>query len=154
MRALFFFLPSLPTAQRGLCGGESPAAKGDLRKRLKFMQALTPVVQKLTNAILRIILYPMDIVTGWVIDCIVTDVIRNRMIRIYEKDVFFIRSKGGSKEKNHPRRPRGNQSGREKRRDESFQVPYLKTFVAPILSFLTAPGSPRMEKNLSTPKMQ
>ena len=39
------------------------------------MQALTPVVQKLTNAILRMILYPMagvdylpmDSVTGWVI---------------------------------------------------------------------------------------
>ena len=44
---------------RDLCGGESPAAEGDLRKRLKFMQALTPAVKKLTNAILRIILYPM-----------------------------------------------------------------------------------------------
>ena len=46
----------------------------------------------------------------------------------------------------HPRRPRGSKSGRENRRDESFR-PYLKTFVAPILSTrLTAPGSPRMNQ--------
>ena len=65
------------------------------------MQALTSVVQKLTNPTLRIILYPMDSVTGWVIDYIVTDFTRNMMIRIYEKDVFFfIGNKGGSKEKN------------------------------------------------------
>ena len=52
----------------------------------------------------------------------------------------------------HPRRPRGSQSGREKRRNESFQVrakelfrPYFKTFVPPFLpTQLTAPGSPRM----------
>ena len=52
----------------------------------------------------------------------------------------------------HPRRPRSSQSGREKRRDDSFQVrakelfrPYLKTFVPPSLpTRLTAPGSPRM----------
>ena len=47
----------------------------------------------------------------------------------------------------HPRRPRGSQSRREKRRDESFQVlcPYFKTFVPPSLpTQLTAPGSPRM----------
>ena len=54
---------------------------------------------------------------------------------------------------NHPRRPRGNQSGRDKRLDESFQVranfrPYMKTFVAPFLSTrLPAPGSPRMVHN-------
>ena len=42
----------------------------------------------------------------------------------------------------HPRRPRGNESGREKRRNESFQAP---VFVAPfLLARLTAPGSPRM----------
>ena len=46
MRALFSFLTSLSTTQRGFCGGERPAAEGDVRKRLKFMQALTPVVQK------------------------------------------------------------------------------------------------------------
>ena len=52
----------------------------------------------------------------------------------------------------HPRRPRGGQSGREKRRDKSFQPqaekfrPCLKTFVAPFNpARLTAPGSPRME---------
>ena len=61
MDTLSLFLSPQP---RGLRGGESPEAEGDLRKRLKFMQALTPVVQKLTNAILRIILYPMDSVTG------------------------------------------------------------------------------------------
>ena len=45
----------------------------------------------------------------------------------------------------HPRRPRGGQSGREKRRDKSFQALCLKTFVAPFLpARLTAPGSPRM----------
>ena len=47
----------------------------------------------------------------------------------------------------HPRRPRGSQSGREKRRDESFQVLrlYFKTFVPTSLpTRLTAPGSPRM----------
>ena len=52
----------------------------------------------------------------------------------------------------HPRRPRSSQSGREKRRDERFQVrakelfrQYLKTFVPPSLpTQLTAPGSPRM----------
>ena len=51
-----------------------------------------------------------------------------------------------------PRRPRGSQSSREKRRDESFQVrakelfrPYFKTFVPSSLpTRLTAPGSPRM----------
>ena len=37
---------------------------------------------------LRIILYPMDSVTGWVIDYIVTDFIRNRMIRSMRK-MFF-----------------------------------------------------------------
>ena len=61
MVALSLFLSRQP---RGLRGGESPAAEGDLRKRLKFMKALTPVVQKLTKAIPRIILYPMDSVTG------------------------------------------------------------------------------------------
>ena len=71
------------TEERGL------SAEGDVIKRLKFMQALTPVVQKLTNPTLRIILYPMDSVTGWVIDYIVTDFTRNMMIRIYEKDVLF-----------------------------------------------------------------
>ena len=41
----------------------------------------------------------------------------------------------------HPRRPRGSQSSREKRRDDLC----LKTFVAPfLLARLTAPGSPRM----------
>ena len=45
MSALFFFLSSLEAS----AGGESPAAEGDLRKRLKFMQALTPVVKKLTT---------------------------------------------------------------------------------------------------------
>ena len=49
-----------------------------MRKRLKFMQALTPVIQKLTNPTLR----------------------DYSMISIYEKDVFFIRNKGGSKETN------------------------------------------------------
>ena len=45
----------------------------------------------------------------------------------------------------HPRRPRGGQSGWEKRRDKSFQALCLKTFVAPFLpARLTAPGSPRM----------
>ena len=45
---------------------------------------------------------------------------------------------------NHPRRTRGGESGREKRRDESFQVG-AKTFVAPFLpARLIAPGSPRM----------
>ena len=52
----------------------------------------------------------------------------------------------------HPRRPRGSQSGRVKRRDKSFQSwaeelfrLYLKTFVAAFLpARLTAPGSPRM----------
>ena len=60
----FSFLTSLSTTQRGFCGGESPAAEGDLRKRPKFMQARTPVVQKLTNPTLRRILYPMDSVPG------------------------------------------------------------------------------------------
>ena len=64
MRALFSFLTNLSTTQRGFYGGERPAAEGDVRKRLKFMQALTPVVQKLTNPTLRIILYAMDSVTG------------------------------------------------------------------------------------------
>ena len=63
------------------------------------MQALRPVVQKLTNAILRIILYPMDSVTGRVIDCIGADFIRNRMIRIYEKDVFSFVTKAARKKK-------------------------------------------------------
>ena len=41
----------------------------------------------------------------------------------------------------HPRRPRGSESGRRKRRDKLC----LKTFVAPFLpARLTAPGSPRM----------
>ena len=60
---------------------------------------LTPVVQKLANAILRIILYPTDRVTGWVIDYIVTDFVRNRMIRIYEKDVFSFVAKTARKKK-------------------------------------------------------
>ena len=43
----------------------------------------------------------------------------------------------------HPRRPRGSQSGREKRRVET----YLKTFVPPFLpTRLTAPESPRTWK--------
>ena len=52
----------------------------------------------------------------------------------------------------HPRRPRGSQSGRVKRRDESFQAwrlfhPWLKTFVAPVNpARLTTPGSPRMKE--------
>ena len=104
MSALFFFLSSLEAS----AGGESPAAEGDLRKRLKFMQALTPVVKKLTNAILQIILYPMawadylpmDSVTGRVIDYIVTNFIRNRSIRIYEKDVFSFVTKAARKKKN------------------------------------------------------
>ena len=48
MRALFSFLTSLSTTQRGFCGGEMPATEGNLRKRLKFMQALTAVVEKFT----------------------------------------------------------------------------------------------------------
>ena len=53
----------------------------------------------------------------------------------------------------HSRRPKGNQSGREKRRDESFQAraeePFfcscLETFVALFLpARLTVSGSPRM----------
>ena len=95
MRPLFSFLTSLSSSS----WGERPASEGDLRKRLKFMQALTPVVQKLTNPTLRIILYPKNSVTGWVIDYIVTDFTRNMMIRIYEKDVSFIRNQVGSKEK-------------------------------------------------------
>ena len=60
-----FLSPQPPhNTKRPLRGRERPAAEGDLRKRLKFMKALTPVVKKLTNAILRIILYPMDSVTG------------------------------------------------------------------------------------------
>ena len=44
----------------------------------------------------------------------------------------------------HPRRPRGSQSGREKRCGRTFQA-CLKTFAAPFLpAQLTAPGSPRM----------
>ena len=99
MRALFSFLTNLSTTQRGFYGGERLSAEGDVRKRVKFMQALTPVVQKLTNPTLRIILYPKNSVTGWVIDYIVTDFTRNMMIRIYEKDVSFIRNQVGSKEK-------------------------------------------------------
>ena len=41
----------------------------------------------------------------------------------------------------HPRRPRGSQSGRGKRRDESFQVRAKEPFLP---TRLTAPGSPRM----------
>ena len=48
----------------------------------------------------------------------------------------------------HPRRPRDSQSGREKRRDESFQVRAkepLENFVVPFLpTQLTAPGSSRI----------
>ena len=48
----------------------------------------------------------------------------------------------------HPRRPRDSQSGREKRRDESFQVRAkepLENFVVPFFpTQLTAPGSPRI----------
>ena len=63
----------------------------------------------------------------------------------------------------HPRRPRGGQSGREKRRDKSFHGPvrvgtqglfrlYLKTFVTPFLpARLTAPGSPRMRPSVFSP---
>ena len=58
----------------------------------------------------------------------------------------------------HPRRPRGSQSSREERRDESFQVcanlfrPYLKTFVTPFLpTWLTTPGSPRMDRGTPLP---
>ena len=54
----------------------------------------------------------------------------------------------------HPGRPRDSQSGRVKRRDESFKAwrlfrPWLKTFVAPFNpARLTAPGSPRMKEPL------
>ena len=42
---------------------------------------------------------PMDSVTGWVIDYIVTNFIRNRMIRIYEKDVFSFVTRAARKKK-------------------------------------------------------
>ena len=82
--------------------------KRETASSLKFMQALTLVVQKLTNAILLMILYPMagadylpmDSVTGWVIDYTVTNFIRNRMIRIYEKDVFSFVTRAARKKKN------------------------------------------------------
>ena len=49
---------------------------------------------------------------------------------------------GASEEERHPRRPRGSKSGREKRRDK-----ILKTFGPPfLLTRLTAPGPPRMER--------
>ena len=95
MRALLSFLPSLEASAEG----RALLPRETWENGWNSCRFLTPVVKKLTNAILRIILYPTDRVTGWVIDYIVTDFVRNRMIRIYEKDVFSFVAKAARKKK-------------------------------------------------------